>query len=79
MSNKYNMKVSNTVIEAISNRKTILALALSLGFTEQWTRRIIEQNKYNGPLTTKAALETIQKELGLTEDQILEREPAPAA
>lgn len=72
------MKVSNATIERISNRKVILALALALNVSEQWMRRIIENNKSNGPLTTKAAIETIIKETGLTEDQILERETAAA-
>lgn len=68
------MKLSNTAIAAISNRKTMLALALALSFSEQWMRRVIESNKENGPLTTAMAIQTIKKETGLEDSQILEAE-----
>jgi predicted transcriptional regulator len=71
------MKLSKAAITAITDeRRTIQAIAFELDFTEQWTRRIIDANKDNGPLTTLAALEIIRKETGLSDDQILEREEA---
>lgn len=73
------MKLSNIALERISERKILLALALSLDFTEQWMRRVIENNKENGPLTTARALQTIKEETGLTDAEILEEgEPATA-
>ncbi len=76
---EYNMKLSNAAISAISDRKTMLALALSLDYSEQWMRRVIEANKENGPLTTAMAIQTIKKETGLEDSQILEaEEPAKA-
>jgi hypothetical protein len=69
------MKVSKAAITAITeDRKILFAVALALEFTEQWTRRLLEKNKNNGPLTTAKALEAIRKETGLNDDQILERE-----
>jgi len=71
------MKVSKVAITAITeDRKTLLAVVLALGFTEQWTRRLLEKNKSNGPLTTAKALEVIRQETGLTDEEILEREEA---
>lgn len=66
------MKLSTKAIAAISDRKIILALALALGFTEQWMRRLLEINKDNGPLTTIKSLQVIKKETGLSETDILE-------
>lgn len=68
------MKLSNTAIERISDRKVLLQIALALDFSEQWMRRVIENNKDNGPLTTARALQVIREETGLTDDQILEEE-----
>lgn len=68
------MKLSNTAIERISDRKVLLQIALALNFSEQWMRRVIENNKNNGPLTTALALQVIREETGLTDDQILEEE-----
>lgn len=68
------MKLSNAAITAISDRKTLLALALALSFSEQWMRRVIEANKENGPLTTAMAIQTIKAETGLEDSQILETE-----
>ncbi len=75
--NEYTMKLSNIALEQISERKVILKLALALDFTEQWMRRVIENNKDNGPLTTAKALQVIKLETGLTDKEILEEnEPA---
>lgn len=72
--NEYTMKLSNIALERISDRKVLLQLALALDFTEQWMRRVIENNKDNGPLTTAKALQTIREETGLTDAEILEEE-----
>ena len=66
------MKLSKAAIEQISDRKVLLQIALSLDFSEQWMRRVIENNKDNGPLTTALALRVIREETGLTDEQILE-------
>lgn len=71
------MKLSNAAITAISEeRKTLLSIALALDFSEQWTRRLIENNKDNGPLTTAKALQVIREETGLVDSEILESEVA---
>lgn len=71
------MKLSNAAITAISEeRKTLLDIALALNFSEQWTRRLIENNKDNGPLTTAGALKVIREATGLSDQEILESEPA---
>lgn len=78
--NEYTMKLSNIALTRISERKILLALALSLDFTEQWMRRVIENNKENGPLTTAKALMTIKEQTGLGDAEILEEgTPEPSA
>lgn len=72
------MKLSKTATDAISRRKILLDLALELGFSEQWIRRLIENNKENGPLTTAKALIVIREQTGLTDEQILECESVTA-
>jgi len=74
--NEYTMKLSNIALGRISERKVLLQLALALDFTEQWMRRVIENNKDNGPLTTAKALQTIREETGLSDSEILEEEKA---
>jgi hypothetical protein len=69
------MKLTEQAINGINNRKSILALALALGFKEQWTTRIVQTNKENGPLTTAKALQVIKEETGLEYSQILEEIP----
>jgi hypothetical protein len=66
------MKLSNKAIEAISNRRIMLALALELSFTELWIKKLIEANKDNGHLTTVTALGVIRRETGLSNEDILE-------
>jgi hypothetical protein len=73
------MKLSNTAIEQISERKVLLQIALALKFSEQWMRRVIENNKDNGPLTTAKALQTIREETGLSDADILEEEKEATA
>lgn len=69
------MKLSISALTNIDNQTTRLKLALALGFSETWVRGLINKNKDNGPLTTAMALEVIRQETGLTDEQILEREP----
>lgn len=67
------MKVSKQALQRVlSDRRIILSIALQLGFSEQWTRRLLSQNKDNGPLTTVSALAVIREETGLTDSEILE-------
>lgn len=67
------MKLSNAALTAIvAERKIILALALVLNRSEQWMRRVLENNKENGPLTTVAALQCIKEHTGLSDAEILE-------
>jgi len=66
------MKLSNAALEMITDkRKTLLALALALDISEQWMRRVVENNKSNGPLTTVTALGIIRQETGLNDSEIL--------
>jgi hypothetical protein len=69
------MKLSNAALTAVTGkRKTLLSLALALNISEQWMRRVLENNKSNGPLTTVTALAIIREETGLTDSDILESE-----
>jgi hypothetical protein len=79
INHEYTMKLSNIALERISDRKVLLQIALSLDFSEQWMRRVIENNKDNGPLTTALALRVIRDETGLTDEQILEEEKSEPA
>lgn len=72
------MKLSKKAISKISNRESILNLALALGFTEIWINKLIEANKDNGPLTTIKAINTIQEDTGLTQEEILVAEKTAA-
>lgn len=66
------MKLTNKAIEALNSRSTMLALALALGFTEIWIKKLVDANKDNGPLTTVKALQVIKAETKLEDSQILE-------
>lgn len=72
------MKLSKKALAKLSDNELRLKLALRLGFTEAWIRRVVKANKSNGPLTTKAALLVIAEETRLTEDEILLTENAIA-
>lgn len=73
------MKLSIAAITAISKeRKTLLSIAVALDFSEQWTRRLVENNKDNGPLTTAKALQVLRQETGLSDVEILEAEAVEA-
>lgn len=67
------MKLSKKAVRKISNPHAIGQLMIGLDFTELWIKRLIDQNKINGPLTTYRALEIIKQETGLTDDEILQR------
>lgn len=66
------MKLTEKAKTAISNRSGRDAIMQAMGFTESWTYKVIKANKVNGPLTTAAALKVIERETGLSQDEILE-------
>lgn len=66
------MKLSEKAIEKIATQSGRLALMNALGFTENWIYKAIQANKVNGPLTTASAIRAIQKETGLSQEEILE-------
>lgn len=68
------MRLTNTALQAINQRKVKRRLAFELDFSGVWITSLIEANKVNGPLTTAKSLDVIQEETGLTKDQILEEE-----
>lgn len=67
------MKLTKKAIRKISNPSAIGQLMIGLEFTELWIKRLIDQNKNNGPLTTFKALEIIRRETGLSNEDILAR------
>lgn len=69
------MRLSEKAIELIDNKTIHSKLALALNFTDTWIRGLVSKNKDNGPLTTMKAIEVIREETGLTDEDILEREP----
>lgn len=69
------MKLSKKAIKALKNRTTMLAVAVALDFSEQWTTRLIAMNKDNGPLTTIKAIEVLKMETGLNQEDLLDQEP----
>jgi hypothetical protein len=70
------MKLTEKALHSINNQITRLTIAQTLPCSETWVRRLIEQNKDNGPLTTMAVLKVIRKETGLRDSEILESETA---
>lgn len=71
------MILSKTALEKI-DQEIRLKLALALGFTEYWVRKLINSNKPNGPLTTALAIKVIREETGLKDKEILIEESAKA-
>ncbi len=65
------MKLTKLALDKINNPSVIAELMKALGFSELWVKRLILQNRINGPLTTYTALEVIRKETGLADDKIL--------
>jgi hypothetical protein len=72
------MKLTKRALAAIKDAKVRRELQATLDCTEQTIIRYIKTNDPNGPLTTAGALQTIKKETGLTDKQILEQEPVKA-
>lgn len=70
------MKLTKIALEAIDQQNIRLKLALALGFTEAWVIKLIANNKDNGPLTTALALQIIEQETGMNQEDILEAEVA---
>lgn len=69
------MKLTKRALAAIKDSKVRRELQVTLDCTEQTIIRYIQKNEPNGPLTTAGALQTIKKETGLTDKQILDAEP----
>ncbi len=72
------MKLTKRALAAIKDTKVRRELQVTLDCTEQTIIRYIKVNEPNGPLTTAGALQTIRKETGLSDKQILEQEPVKA-
>lgn len=74
------MIIKQEVIDNIKEDKRLKAQLCAVfnkhfGTVERW----INMNIDNGPLTTTAAMKIIKEETGLSEEQILEQEPATAS
>jgi hypothetical protein len=67
------MKLSKKALSAINTRVIRLQIAIALGVTEQTVIRYISAN--HGNLTKFPAMYVIKNITGLTEDEILEKEP----
>lgn len=70
------MKLKKKALAAINTPKIRSTLALGLGHTEQWIIQLMKKNDSNGTLTTMAAIDIIKRETKLSEQDILDREPA---
>jgi hypothetical protein len=68
------MKLSKKAIKLLKNRALMLKVAIALDFSEQWVLILIKRNNTNGPLTTVTCVQTIVRESGLSQDEILEGE-----
>lgn len=71
------MKLSKRALRKLDNKESKLRLALAMGFSEQWVNKLLSQNKANGPLTTITAINFIERETNLKQDEILD-EPVRA-
>lgn len=68
------MKISKKVIKIIKNDLELRReIGYVLKFGDLWMSRLARDNKENGPLTTKAAIDVIKAFTGLSERTILER------
>lgn len=65
------MKLTDQAIKLLKQKNVRMAIAVKLGFTDQWVYKSLNKNKDNGPLTTVHALRVIKKETGLTNSEIL--------
>jgi len=68
------MQITKQAIKKLTST-SVLKLALALGCSEQWAKKIVKANKSNGPLTTYMALQVIRQETGLSDTEILKGEP----
>lgn len=66
------MRLTKDAIELIKKSPIRLKLAIELGCSDRSIIRYIDDNDFNGPLTTAGALKVIREETGLNDDQILE-------
>lgn len=66
------MKLTEKAIQKLKTKSGRRSLMIALDFTELWVNKTLDANKVNGPLTTESALRAIEKETGLTRDEILE-------
>lgn len=66
------IKLSQKAITALDDNLIRLNVAIALGFTDTWVRSLTAKNKPNGPLTTVAAVRTIQTLTGMGESEVLE-------
>jgi hypothetical protein len=69
------MKLTAKAIKKIGENRTAAMIALALGLSEDWIKRLAKKNKENGDLTKAKALQVIREETGLTDSEILEEEP----
>lgn len=70
------MKLSQTALPKVKDKKVRRALAEELDVIDQMINIYIKKNKPNGPLTTFAALKVIRENTGLTDQEILVDEEA---
>lgn len=73
------MKLSKRALKIIKEKRLLMmSIAISLGYTEQWMLVLLKRNHDNSPLTTVKAVQIIQSETGLNQDEILEEVPIKA-
>ena len=71
------MKVTNKILKMLTtNAELRMKVALALGISEQGIIKLVKNNSSN--LTKIAAIRTLEKETGLTENQILVSQKATA-
>lgn len=70
------MKLTQTALDRIKDKRVRALLALALNVTDQSIVNYIGANKDNGPLTTAIALRLMTEEIDLSEEEILEEVPA---
>lgn len=67
------MRLSKECIEHISNtQKTRLKIAMVLGISEDWVKRLIKKNETNSILTLAATIEVIKSESGMSYSEIID-------
>jgi len=68
------MKLTAKAIKKIGENRTAAMIAIALGLSEDWIKRLAKKNKENGDLTKAKALQVIREETGLHYSEILEEE-----